>query len=106
VKSTEELLGLTAETKEETSARIQANIAKGRQQAMEIRRQMVEHVNANQRLEGYEPDEQLTQLQERFIAGELETSQMIELLTQYGREAAKAGMELPPPSPSMTEDNV
>lgn len=47
------------------------------------RRLMVERVNTNQRLEGYEPDEQLKQLQEQFIAGSLTTTEMIRLLTDY-----------------------
>lgn len=51
--------------------------------SMQRRREMVDQVNANQRLEGYEPDEQLRQLQERFIAGELETKEMLEILTDY-----------------------
>jgi ribosome assembly protein YihI (activator of Der GTPase) len=71
-------------------AESQAAVSHAVQEAVERakmrRREMVDQVNANQRLEGYEPDEQLRQLQERFIAGELETSQMIELLTEYGRE--------------------
>ncbi len=50
------------------------------------RREMVDQVNANQRLEGYVPDAQLTQLQERFIAGELAPHQMIEILTDYARK--------------------
>lgn len=54
------------------------------------RREMVDQVNANQRLEGYEPDEQLKQLQEQFIAGELATSEMIELLTAYARKIRNA----------------
>ncbi|NTB05835.1 antitoxin VbhA family protein [Agrobacterium tumefaciens] len=48
------------------------------------RRMMVERVNANQRLEGYEPDEHLKQLQEQFIAGTLTTTEMVRLLTDYG----------------------
>lgn len=59
--------------------------------AVKIRREMVEQVNANQRLEGYEPDEHLRQLQERFIANELSTDQMIQLLTEYAREVQQAG---------------
>jgi hypothetical protein len=50
------------------------------------RREMVEQVNANQRLEGYEPDEQLAQLQARFIAGDLSTTDMLRMLTDYARE--------------------
>lgn len=53
------------------------------------RREMVEQVNANQRLEGYEPDEQLTQLQERFVVGELTTTEMIEILTDYANSVQK-----------------
>lgn len=53
------------------------------------RRHMVDHVNANQRLEGYEPDEQLDRLQERFIAGQLTTTEMIELLTDYAQKIRK-----------------
>jgi hypothetical protein len=54
------------------------------------RQEMVDQVNANQRLEGYEPDEQLTQLQERFITGELSTSEMIDILITYARKIRKA----------------
>lgn len=61
-----------------------------RQEAMRLRQEMVEQVNSNQRLEGYEPDEQLMQLQERFIAGELTTSEMIETLTAYARKVQNA----------------
>jgi hypothetical protein len=57
------------------------------------RRHMVDQVNANQRLEGYEPDEQLDQLQEQFIAGQLTTTEMIEILTDYAQKIRK-GQEL------------
>lgn len=57
------------------------------------RRHMVDQVNANQRLEGYKPDEQLEQLQEQFIAGQLTTTEMIELLTDYAQKIRK-GQEL------------
>lgn len=58
-------------------------------QAIDVRRQMVDRVNQNQRLEGYEPDEQLRQLQEQFITGELTTGQMIEILTDYAKKEVK-----------------
>ena len=62
-------------------------IQKSRQEeAARLRREMVNQVNANQRLEGYEPDEQLQQLQERFIAGTMDTKEMIEVLTEYARK--------------------
>lgn len=54
------------------------------------RREMVDQVNANQRLEGYEPDEQLKQLQERFIVGDLTTTEMIAILTTYARRIRNA----------------
>lgn len=57
------------------------------------RRHMVDQVNANHRLEGYEPDEQLAQLQEQFIAGQLTTTEMIELLTEYAQKIRK-GQEM------------
>lgn len=66
--------------------------------AIDIRRQMVDRVNQNQRLEGYEPDDQLHQLQEQFIAGELTTGQMIEILTDYARKEVKEW-----PIPELTE---
>jgi polyribonucleotide nucleotidyltransferase len=53
------------------------------------RREMVDQVNAIQRLEGYEPDEQLAQLQERFVAGELTTTEMIDILTDYAKSVQK-----------------
>ena len=56
------------------------------EEAARLRREMVNQVNANQRLEGYEPDEQLQQLQERFIAGTMDTKEMIEVLTEYARK--------------------
>jgi hypothetical protein len=66
--------------------------------AIDVRRQMVDRVNQNQRLEGYEPDEQLHQLQERFIAGELTTGQMIEMLTDYAKKEVKKW-----PTPELTQ---
>jgi hypothetical protein len=53
------------------------------------RRHMVDQVNANQRLEGYEPDKQLDQLQEQFIAGKLTTTEMIELLKDKAQKIRK-----------------
>lgn len=66
--------------------------------AVEVRRQMVDRVNQNQRLEGFEPDAQLHQLQEQFIAGELTTSEMIEILTDYAKKEIKEW-----PAPELTE---
>jgi len=73
---------------------VTAAVARG----VEVRRQMVDRVNQNQRLEGFEPDEQLHQLQEQFIAGELTTSQMIEILTDYAKKEVKEW-----PAPKLTE---
>jgi hypothetical protein len=53
------------------------------------RREMVEQVNTNQRLEGYAPDEQLAQLQARFIDGEMTTTEMTEILTEYAQKIRK-----------------
>ena len=78
MKTTEELL-LGAENQAAASQAVQVAVERAKQR----RREMVDQVNANQRLEGYEPDWQLRQLQEQFIADELETSEMIELLTAY-----------------------
>lgn len=73
----EQILGLENQTAASQAVQEAAERAKQR------RREMVDQVNANQRLEGYEPDAQLRQLQEQFIDNELETSEMIELLTAY-----------------------
>jgi len=91
-KSIEELL-LGVENQTAASKAVQSAVARADTSglppayephfSMLRRREMVDQVNANQRLEGYEPDEQLRQLQERFIAGELDTKEMLEILTNY-----------------------
>lgn len=68
--------------------------------AIGVRQEMVDQVNANQRIEGYEPDTHLRQLQEQFIAGELTTSEMIDMLTSYAKEEARERW----PKPNLTEE--
>lgn len=76
----EQILGLENQTA--ASQAVQEAVERAKQR----RREMVDQVNANQRLEGYEPDTHLAQLQEQFIAGELAPDQMIEILTNYARK--------------------
>lgn len=96
MKTLEELL-LDVATQAATTKAVQAAVARANASglprayepdfSMQRRREMVDQVNANQRHEGYEPDEQLQQLQERFIRGELETKEMIEILNDYALKA-------------------
>lgn len=76
----EQILGL--ENQQAASQAVEEAVARAEQR----RREMVDQVNANQRLEGYVPDEHLAQLQERFIKGELTPPKMIEMLTDYARK--------------------
>jgi hypothetical protein len=79
-KSLEELI-LGAENQEAASKAVQDAVERGRN----LRREMVEKVNANQRLEGYEPDEHLKEIQERYILGELSTTEMLGSLIDHAR---------------------
>jgi uncharacterized membrane protein YgcG len=88
MKTIEELL-LGAENQAAASQAVATAVEDAKQR----RREMVEQVNANQRLEGYVPDEQLAQLQERFIAGELTTTEMTRSITDYAQKILE-GMEL------------
>ena len=93
IKSLEEII-FGEENQKLAHDAVTAAVARG----VEVRRQMVDRVNQNQRLEGFEPDEQLYQLQEQFIAGELTTGQMIEILTDYAKKEIKEW-----PAPELTE---
>lgn len=81
----------------------QATIANDRLKEQAFRQKIVERVNASNALEGYTPDEHLTELQRRYIALEINTSEMLESCREFAEKVVKL---LPPAPPSMTEENI
>lgn len=76
--------------------KVQEVVKRNRQKAIEWRRKVVKQANANSALEGLTPDAQMLDMQERFIAGELDTDTMIQMVREL---AEKAGEPLQPPTP-------
>jgi len=81
----------------------QRTIANDRTKEQELRKNIVERVNASNALEGYTPDEHLAELQRQFIALEIGTAEILESCREFAEEMQK---QYPPPPPSITEDNV
>lgn len=80
----------------EFQQRVRQGIERNHQKAIEWRRKVVKQANANSALEGLTPDAQMLDMQERFIAGELDTDTMIQMVREL---AEKAGQPLQPPTP-------
>jgi hypothetical protein len=66
-------------------------VERDRLAGIEWRSKIVRQANANSALEGFTPDEQLLEMQRRFIAGELDTDTMLKMVRET---AAKAGETL------------
>lgn len=64
-------------------------IERDRQAGIKWRRKIVTQANANAALEGLTPDAQLLKLQERFIAGELDTDTMLKMVRETAEKASE-----------------
>jgi hypothetical protein len=73
-----------------------AVIERDRLASIEWRTHLVAQANANAALEGFTPDAQVRDMQQRFIAGELDIDGMLQLVRDL---AEKAGTKLPDPTP-------
>lgn len=56
---------------------------------IEWRRKIVTRANVNAALEGFTPDAQMLDIQERFIAGELDTNTMLKMVSETAENAGK-----------------
>lgn len=64
-------------------------VERDRLAGIEWRRKIVTQANANAALEGLTPDAQMLDMQERFIAGELDTDTMLKMVRETAEKAGE-----------------
>jgi len=64
-------------------------VERDRLAGIEWRRKIVTRANANAALEGLTPDAQMLDMQERFIAGELDTDTMLKMVRETAEKAGE-----------------
>lgn len=64
-------------------------VERDRLAGIEWRRKIVTRANANAALEGLTPDAQMLDMQERFIAGELDTETMLKMVRETAEKAGE-----------------
>jgi hypothetical protein len=73
----------------EFSQRVQEVIEQDRLAGIEWRRKIVNQANANAALEGFTPDAQMIDMQRRFVAGELDTDTMLNMVRETAQKASE-----------------
>jgi hypothetical protein len=73
----------------EFGERFRQVIEQDRLAGIEWRAKIVRQANANSALEGFTPDEQLLDMQRRFIAGELDTDTMLKMVRETAEKAGE-----------------
>jgi hypothetical protein len=73
----------------EFGERFRQVIERDRLAGIEWRSKIVRQANANSALEGFTPDEQLLEMQRRFIAGELDTDTMLKMVRETAEKAGE-----------------
>jgi hypothetical protein len=66
-----------------------ATVERDRLAGIEWRRKIVNRANANAALEGLTPDAQMLDMQEHFIAGELDTDTMLKMVRETAEKAGE-----------------
>jgi hypothetical protein len=74
-----------------------------RQAEISFRRTLVDDFNRKLESEGQRPGPEILEVQKRFVGLALPTDEVHAVAAQY---AEKLGRQLPPPSPSLTLDDV
>lgn len=64
-------------------------IERDRLAGIEWRSKIVRQANANSALEGLTPDDEMLEMQRQFIAGELDTDTMIEMVKELAHKAGE-----------------
>lgn len=100
-RTLEEIMSFTESP--EFSENFQRAIANDRLKEQAFRQKIVDQVNASNALEGYTPDAHLVELQRRFIALEIGTTEMLESVREFAEQMQKL---YPAPPPSLTEPDV